>query len=141
MDKSNPPTAFGVFKPVGHTLIAFPSDEKLQGAKVALGAMGFTPSSMVHYSPAEMEAQVSAELEDASPFASFGYEIDLIRQHKILAAQGCSFLVVEAPTDALADQVAAWVYATKPTAAQQYGHFMIKNLTESPAGSMPSATS
>ena len=141
MEKSNPPTAFGVFKPVGHTLIAFPTEDQLRSAQAALSAMGFAPGSMVRYSPSEMKAQVVAELLDASPFASFGYEIDLIRQHKILAEQGCSFLVVEAPTDELADQVAALVRDTKPTAAQQYGHFMIKTLTERPAGHMPNAMS
>ncbi len=141
MDKSNPPTAFGVFKPVGHTLMAFLSEDKLQSAQTALGELGFGPGSMVRYSPSEMKAQVVAELQDASPFASFGYEIDLIRQHKILAEQGCSFLVVEAPTDDLADQVAELVRDAKPTAAQHYGHFMIKNLTEKPAGHMPNATS
>ena len=141
MDKSNPPTTFGVFKPVGHTVMAFPTEDKLQSAQTALGAMGFAPSSMVRYSPAEMEAQVAAELQDASPFASFGYEIDLIRQHKILAEQGCSFLVVEAATDELADQVADVVRDTQPTAAQHYGLFMIQNLTEKPAGCMPNAAS
>lgn len=136
MDKSNPPTAFGVFKPVGHTLMAFTTEDKLQSAQAALSGMGFAPNSMVRYSPSEMKAQVVAELLEASPFASFGYEIDLIRQHKILAEQGCSFLVVEAPTDALADQVAELVRNTKPTAAQHYGHFMIQNLTEKLPGRM-----
>ena len=118
MDKSNPPTAFGVFKPVGHTVIAVQTEDQLQTAQTAMGAMGFAHSSMVRYSPSEMEAQVVAELLNASPFASFGYEIDLIRQHKILAEQGCSFLVVEAPTDELAEQVAGWVHSAKPVSAQ-----------------------
>jgi hypothetical protein len=98
-------------------------------------------TGIVHYSLSEMQVQVVAELMDASPLASFGHEIDLIRQHKILAEQGCSFLVVEAPTEALADQVAAMVRDTKPMAAQHYGQFMIKNPTEQAAGVAPSATS
>lgn len=141
MEKSNPPTTFGVFKPVGHTLIAFATEDELQSAQTALGLLGFAPESMVRYSPAEMRAQVAAELLDASPLASFGYEIDLIRQHKILAEQDCSFLVVEAPTDVLADKVAELVQNVKPTSAQHYGHFMIKNLTEAPAGRRPGTLS
>lgn len=43
------------------------------------------------------------------PVANFGHEIDLILQHKILAEQGCSFLVVEAASDDWADRIAGWV--------------------------------
>ena len=36
MDKTNPPTTFGAFKPVGHTVIAFRSDADMQVAVNAL---------------------------------------------------------------------------------------------------------
>lgn len=136
MNKTEPPTTFGVFKPVGHTLIAFHTEAELQAAVVALNAMGFSESSLVHYSAAEMAAQVDAELLAASPLANFGYEIDLIRVHGDLAKQGCSFLVVDAPTDELAAQVADLVHAIKPATAQHYGRFMIQNLTETAPGRM-----
>lgn len=134
MDKSDPPTAFGIFKPVGHTLIALQTPEQLQSAVSDLGNLGFAPHTMVQYSPVEMKAEVVAELLNTSPFASFGYELDLIRQYKTLAEQGCSFLVVEAPSEALANQVAGWVRSSQPVSAQHYGHFMIQNLTEKPPG-------
>lgn len=141
MDKFDPPTTFGVFKPVGHTVIALTTQEELKNAQNGLSELGFAPSSMVRYSPSEMKAQVEAQLLDASPFASFGYEIDLIRQHKILADQGCSFLVVEAGSDDLENRVAEWVRKVKPISAQHYGQLMIKNLTETPAGRAPDALS
>ncbi len=139
MDQSTPPTAYGVFKPVGRTLIALQTHDKLQSARAALSDLGFAPSSMVQYSAAEMKAQVIAELLSTSPVASFGYELDLIRQYKILAEQGCSFLVVEAPTDVLAEQVADWVHRSNPVSAQHYGHFMIQHLTEKPSGCIEQA--
>lgn len=83
-----------------------------------------------------MVAQVDEELSQASPFASFGYEITLIKSHKDLAEQGCSFLVVEAPTDEQAEQVANLIKTLKPKAAQHYGSFMIQNLMEKPPGRM-----
>lgn len=49
LDKSNPPTSFGVFKPVGHTLIAFYTADELQAAQEKLSGLGFASSSMVHY--------------------------------------------------------------------------------------------
>lgn len=136
MNKSTPPTSFGVFKPVGHTLMAFYTPDALQAAQAKLSGMGFSPSSMVQYTAAEMLAQVEAELLDKSPLANFGYELDLIRVHGDLARQGCVFLVVDAPTDAQAAQVADLVRAIQPATAQHYGRFMIEDLTEKPPGRM-----
>ena len=136
MDKSNPPTSFGVFKPVGHTLIAFYNADELQAAQAKLSSLGFASSSMVHYTAAEMQAQVAAELLAKSPLANFGYELDLVRMHGDLAEQGCSFLVVDAPTEALAGQVAELVRAIRPACAQHYGRFMIEDLTEKSPGRM-----
>ena len=136
MDKSNPPTTFGVFKPVGHTVITFAKESERQVANDALLKIGFTAANIVAYSPQDMVTQVDAQLLQASPLANFGYEIDLIKAHKVLAQQGSSFLVVEAPTDALAQQVASLLKTLKPQAAQHYGTFMIQELTEKPPGRM-----
>ncbi len=130
MDKAKPPTTFGVFKPVGHTLIAFATDDALQDAKRTLGEQGFGPASMVHYTPQEMLAQVDAELENVNPIANFGYELDLIRVHKALAEDGCSFLVVENGDAAQAARLADVVRSLEPASAQRYGRFMIEDLTE-----------
>lgn len=130
MDKSNPPTTFGVFKPVGHTLMAFSTEEALQFAKVALAEQGFGPARLVEYSPQEMLTQVDAELQTASPLANFGYELDLVRMHKAFAEDGCSFLVVETGDDASARLVADLVSILQPVTAQRYGRFMIEDLTE-----------
>lgn len=116
--------------------MAFHTEGELQSAVAALTTQGFLASSMVRYSAAEMTAQVDAELLAASPLANFGYELDLIRIHGDLAKQGCSFLVVDAPTDALAAQVAELVRTVKPATAQHYGRFMIEDLTERAPGRM-----
>lgn len=136
MNKTDPPTTFGVFKPVGHTLIAFRTEAELQAAQSALTGLGFAPDSMVHYTPAEMIIQVNAQLLAASPIAGFGSELDLIHTHKDLAEHGCSFLVIEAPTDELAGQVAELVHSIRPASAQHYGRFLIEDLTEKPPGRM-----
>lgn len=136
MDKSNPPTTFGVFKPVGHTLIAFRTAEELESASTALLMLGFAPDSMVHYTAAEMKAQVDSELLRSSVIANFGYEIDLIKVHGKLADEGCGFLVVDAPSDALAGQVAGLVDRIKPASAQHYGRILIEDLTETPPGQL-----
>jgi hypothetical protein len=136
MNETDPPTTFGVFKPVGHTLIAFHNEDELQSAFSAVRGLGFPDASMVHYSAAQMVAQVDAELLAASPLAGFGYELDLIHAHRDLALQGCCFLVVYAPSDVLSAQVKTLVNSIKPASAQHYGHLLIEDLTERALGRM-----
>ena len=139
MDKTNPPKTLGVFKPVGHTLIAFRSDADLQVAVKLLAEAGFADSACVRYTPAEMMAQVESELLTASPLASFGYELDLVKAHGILAQDGCSFLVVHAPEDDQAERVAVVARATKAVTAQRYGTFMIEDVIKLPAQDAPAS--
>lgn len=139
MDKSNPPNSFGVFKPVGHTVMAFRSAADLQAAASALEAKGFVGEALVRYTPEEMTAQVDAELHTASPLASFGYELDLIKAHRELALSGCSFLVVHAPDDAQAERVAVVARTMKAVAAQHYGRFMIEELADLSPGDVADA--
>lgn len=132
MDKTEPPTTFGVFKPVGHTVIAFRDEAQVQGAVTALLAQGFASDALVRYTPAEMSDQVNAQEAAASPLAEFGQEINLIKAHRALAQRGCSFLVVHAPEDAQAEQVAALARSMKAVAAQRYTTFLIEELIEAP---------
>ncbi len=134
MDKTNPPKAFGVFKPVDHTVIAFRSAADLQAVVNLLTEAGFAASEWVSYAPAEMKAQVDLQLQTASPLASLGYELDLINAHGVLAEKGCSFLVVHAPDEAQAERVAAVARASKAVTAQHYGTFMIEDVIALPAG-------
>lgn len=136
MNKQDPPTTFGVFKPVGHTLFAFHTQDQLQTAMRSLAAMGFAAASMVQYSPQEMLLLADGELMAAGPLANFGYELDLLHHHKTLAQQGCGFLVVHAPGEALANRVATLVAALQPASAQHYGRFLIQDLTETAPGAV-----
>jgi hypothetical protein len=134
MDKSDPPVSFGVFKPVGHTVIAFRSAGDLQDAASALRADGFAESALVRYSAAEMAAQVNAEAAHVSPLAAFSYELNFIAADRALAERGCSFLVVHAPDSDLAARVAAIVLHSPAVAARHYGRFTIEELIAPPAG-------
>lgn len=131
MDKNDPPEPFGVFKPVGHIVIAYRSPADLQAAAQKL-AQGFAAADLVRYTPAEMIAQVDAQLPEASPLASLGQELNLIKAHRELAEAGCSFLVVHAPQDEQADRVAAVARSTNAVAAQRYGRFSVEELIDAP---------
>ena len=134
MDKTHLPESFGVFKPVGHTVIAFRSADDLQQAVTRLQAQGFADSALTPYTPQQMAAQAQANQLSASPLASMGQELNLIQAHARLAEAGCSFLVVHAPDDAQAEQVAVVARTGHAVAAQRYGRFLIEELIDTPAG-------
>ncbi len=134
MDKSNPPTSFGVFKPVDHVLIAFQSDSHMQSAVELLQEQGFGAADLTRYTPQEMIAQVDSELADPSPIASLGHELDFIRAHRVLAERGNSFLVVHAPDSDQIEQVTQVARDTHAVRAQRYGLLIIEELIDQPLG-------
>jgi hypothetical protein len=134
MDKNKVPESFGVFKPVGHVVITFRTAGDLQAAEVALQDQGLAASEMVRYTPAEMISQVDAEVERASPLASIGQDLNLIKAHRERALEGCSFLVVHAPEQATVAKVDAVANKLNAVAAQRYGRFVTEELIDDAAG-------
>ena len=134
MDKTDPPTSFGVFKPVGHTVIAFASADNMKAAVALLLTQGFKLEDIVTYTAQDMLAQVAANLLTASPMASVGQELNLVKAHQALAQQGCSFLVVQADDEPKAGLVDAVLRSHHATSAQRYGRFLIEELVEQVPG-------
>ncbi len=132
MDKSNPPTSFGVFKPVGHIVVALENDAQAQALSTGLIALGFAATEMVHYTPEEMKNQVQAQLLTASPLASMGQDLNLIKAHHALAEAGCSFLVVHAPKAEQVEQVTLVAKGLNARSAQRYGSLIVEELITSP---------
>ncbi len=134
MNKEDPPTSFGVFKPVGHILIAFRSVNQLQSATDLLIAQGFEAADLTRYSPQEMIAQVDQDLVEASPLASLGHELDFIRAHRALAEAGCHFLVVKAEGDEKVELVAHIARTAQAVRAQRYGRLVIEEIIDQKPG-------
>jgi hypothetical protein len=134
MSKSNVPRSFGVFKPIGHTVICIKSAELVKIALEAFRDRGFPESSLTQYSPQEMMTQVDADILSASPLTEFGQEVNIIKAHYELAKNGCSFVVVYAPEDEQANIVDSVISVIKPVMAQRYGRFLIEELVSSPSG-------
>lgn len=132
MDKSNPPTSFGVFKPVGHIVIALETEAQAQALATGLLALGFVATEMVHYTPEEMKNQVQAQLLTASPLASMGQDLNLIKAHQALAEAGCSFLVVHAPEAEQVQQVTLVATSLNAKSAQRYGSLIVEELITPP---------
>ncbi len=128
MSKHNPSESFGVFKPVGHTVIAFSVEADMQSAVIALKAQGFVDADFIFYTPQEMVSQVDMEVQNAGLLAPFGYELALVKAHRVQAQQGCHFLVVCAPKSAQSARVAAAANDNHAVSAQHYGRLMIEEL-------------
>ncbi len=134
MDKHHHPVSFGVFKPVGHTVIAWRSAADLQAAVQALQAEGFAPDALTRYTPAEMLTQADLDLSAASPLAAMGQELNLVKAQRELAAAGCSFLVVHAPGDDEMARLDAVLARSPAVTAQRYGRLLIEELVATPPG-------
>jgi len=130
MKQQDHPTSFGVFKPVGHVVISFPTAEQAAGARQALGALGLAADAISPYTDTQMLAQIDDDLANASPLASIGQELNLVKAHRALAERGYHWLVVRASDDDEALRVADCVRPFGAERAQHYGHFIIVELIE-----------
>lgn len=133
MDSKSHPKTLGVFAPVGHVIVSFPTLQDTGAAIDALRDAGFSDEHIVRYTSDEMRQQVDIDLAKASPLAALGQEINLVRAHGELADQGYSFLVVRAPDEPLWMLVAEIARRFHAERAQRYGNFIIEELIE-PSG-------
>ncbi len=134
MDASDKPEAFGVFKPVGHVIVAFPDAQGARNAADALANHGFASADVLSYAPEQMIHQADTDIAQAGVLASIGQELNLVKAHRELAAKGHSFLVVNAPTDEKAWQVADVSRSFGAVRAQKYGRLIIEELIEPGSG-------
>ena len=141
MDINNPPRSFGVFKPVHHTVVVFADQAAMETAAAALLSEGFSEEDLTRYTPAQMLAQTASDLETASPLASMGQELNLVKAHRALAEDGCSFLVVHASTDVQTATLVKVAKATGAKAAQHYGSFLIEELIPTSDGELQTSES
>jgi len=132
MDKAHPPTTFGVFKPVGHIVMAFHNEDDLHTAEDSLTHHGFSRHDIVSYTPEEMLAQTEHDIHQASPLASIGQDMNLIKAHRAFAQAGCSFLIVKAADEQHIQDAAEVARQTHAAAAQRYGRLIVEELISSP---------
>jgi hypothetical protein len=130
MNKNDVPESFGVFNPVNHVVIAFPSAASLDDAIHDFEGCGFEASSLAHYTPEEMIRQADAEIAKASPLAAIGQELNLVKAQRELALQGHSFLVVPIGDDKRIDEIRSIAERHGAARAQRYGRAMIEELIE-----------
>jgi hypothetical protein len=132
MDKLDPPTSHGVFKPVGHVVISFPNQDDLRAATQALRACALDDAAFTVYTAEEMQGQARADIARAGSLASLGQELNLVKAHLALAELGYHFLVVQASDDEMAQRIADTAKTFHAERAQRYGSLIIEELIEHP---------
>lgn len=133
MDSTSKHETLGVFAPVGHVIVSFPTQQDMGAAADALRDAGFADTDLTRYSADQMREQVDLDLAKASPLANLGQEINLARARGELADEGYSFLVVKAKEEGQWTQVAEIARRFHAERAQRYGQFIIEELIE-PSG-------
>ena len=128
MNKSTHPTSFGVFKPVGHIVVALATQTQADALASSLRASGFTGTELIQYTAQEMIDQVAADLLTASPLASLGQDLNLIKAHRALAEGGSCFLVVQASNPEQVERVTALAKTIPAQSAQRYGSLIVEKL-------------
>jgi hypothetical protein len=124
------PLSFGVFKPVGHVVISFPTAAHADSAVQRLRGLDLGDDAVRRYTDVEMIRQIDHDRERASPLASIGQELNLVLAHRALAERGYHWLVVHAPDTQQAQRVAEIARACGAERAQAYGHFIIEELIQ-----------
>lgn len=128
MTKADRPHTLGAFKPVGHVVVALPSDELAQQALQALLEDGFEADDVLFMSADEEDRQMEHMLGHASQLAGFGYELTLMRRYQQLAREGCGWLLVYAPDTPHAERVAEVVRRYDARMAERYHWLVVEDL-------------
>jgi hypothetical protein len=134
MNNTNSQTAYGVFKPVGHVLASFPTEDDARAAIGALKDAGFGDADVAFYPAADVLERAERDIAHSGILASIGQELNLVKEQRDLAAQGHPFISVHAEQDDAARRVGDIVGRYKADRAQKYGHLIIEELIEPGSG-------
>ena len=132
--KADDNTSFGVFKPVDHVVISVPDAEHADRAEQAIAQVVGGSAAVRRFTDREMIAQIDHDMQRASPLASIGQEMNLIKAHRDLAERGYHWLVVRAEDDDQARLIAQAAEGAGAERAQHYGNFIIEELIDRPGG-------
>lgn len=125
-------TSFGVFKPVGHVVISLPDAQSADRAVQSIGEAGVATDAVHRFTDREMIVQIDHDMQRASPLASIGQEMNLVKAHRELAERGFHWLVVRAADDEQAMAIAKAAERCGAERAQHYGRFIIEELIDRP---------
>ena len=120
--------AYGVFKPVGHVVVALPPDVDAAVVVTRFAQVGIPVDDIKVMHGEEMTRQAEFDIEHSGWLATVGQELNLVKAHRELAERGCSFIIVKASGVAARETIAAVARQFGALRAQWYGHLVIEEL-------------
>lgn len=128
------PQAFGLTKPVGHTMVALPPGGDASALRQALVQAGVDDHDIIVVPADEFARRSGEEIAKADALASLGKDLDLVKEHHGLAVRGHDFIVVRTPHLEDAQRVGAVAERHGATLAQRYGRFAIEEMIDGVIG-------
>jgi hypothetical protein len=128
MTKGELQESLGAFNPVGHAVVALPSDDAAAQAREKLLDAGFADADILVYTSGELFPDLNNMMRDASGAAGFGYEINLMRRYMRLASEGAGWLVVYAPDEEQVTRIRDIAVGAGATSAVHYGRLASEDL-------------
>ncbi|MDB5987498.1 MAG: hypothetical protein JWR16_2551 [Nevskia sp.] len=120
----------GDFYPIGHIFAAFPHREAALAARQALIDDGWREADCRYFDDQAVRAGSQRGLEKATLLSSIGATLKMVELHRDLAAKGCHFLLIHAPSDELSDLAMATLRRGPISLAQRYQRFTIETLAQ-----------
>ncbi len=129
MTKDHFPLSFGVFKPVGHVVIAVRDDAAARSLSDALGEEGFADDEVLCFTAAEMAHHLQELLPGVGTAAGFGSEIQSMRQYERMARhEGRGWVVVFSPDDEAHERIRNLAASHGATLVNKYNRLTVEEL-------------
>jgi hypothetical protein len=130
-----PPRSFGVFAPVGYVVLAFQEEREAAQARQALLTGGYEDDEVMPFSSQQVISAAEDTRDNMSVLAYLGTELAHQRMQLEYARQGCTFLVVYAPTEAETSRVLRVARRYRVRLAHKYNRLTVEEI---PLGSAAS---
>ena len=128
LTKEDIQTSHGILNPVRHVVLAFKDDSLAADAVKSLLGAGLAHEDILLYTAAEATPRLRDRVRSTSESAGFGYEITLMRRYLSLAEGGAGWLIVYAPSDAVANHIADVAVSHTALCAVRYHRLATEDL-------------
>jgi hypothetical protein len=126
---------FGMFKPAGHVVVSFPTQEQaLRGAR-ALAEIGIGHQEVQYLSDRQMLDLIDHDLDNVCALTRMMQELKRSRAQREQAQLDYHWLVVRATNDGRAAEIAGWMKPLGAERVQYHGRLILDQLIE-PTGDM-----
>jgi hypothetical protein len=119
----------GTFNPKGCVTVFFESEAEARSVAAEIIAGGVADADCSVFDPKNIAEWAGQNVDEAGFFASLGYGIKVVQQHKELADAGKWSMVVRAPSEAETEKVMVSIRKVKFMCAHKFNALTIEDLT------------